>query len=237
MKEFLQKYMNNIKTTCVVVGIGPVGLSLAASLALKSEVILFDIDKAKVNLINNKRSPIDEQLLNEYFNTKSLNLRATTNYKDGCKNAGFIIVCVPTNLDKKTNQLNTSIVDSVVCKAVSINPEATIVIKSTVPVGFTRVLKEKYNIKHILFCPEFLRENSALQDTLNPSRIVIGFDDDSKLEAERFASLIKESILNDAPILMTGLEEAESIKLFSNTYLALRVSFFNEIDSFAIKKE
>ena len=126
--------------------------------------------------------------------------------------------------------------DSVVGKAVSINPNATIVVKSTIPVGFTRTLKEKYNIKHILFCPEFLRESSALQDTLNPSRIVIGFDDDSKLEAERFASLIKESILNDAPVLMTGLEEAESIKLFSNTYLALRVSFFNEIDSFAIEK-
>ena len=219
-----------------VFGIGPVGLSLATSLALKSEVILFDIDKTKVDLINNKKSPINEQLLNEYFATKSLNLIATTNYGDGCKNANFIIVCVPTNLVNKTNQLDTSIVDSVVGKAISINPDATIVIKSTVPVGFTRTLKEKYNIKHILFCPEFLRENSALQDTLNPSRIVIGFDDDSKLEAERFASLIKESILNDALILMTGLEEAESIKLFSNTYLALRVSFFNEIDSFAIEK-
>lgn len=164
------------KTRITVFGIGPVGLSLATSLAIKSEFILFDIDKTKVSLINNKKSPINEQLLNEYFATKSLNLKATINYEDGCKNANFIIVCVPTNLDKKTNQLDTSIVDSVVGKAVSINPDATIVIKSTVPVGFTRTLKEKYNIKHILFCPEFLRENSALQDTLNPSRIVIGFD-------------------------------------------------------------
>ena len=228
--------MKDSRKKAIVIGIGPVGLSLVTFLALNNEAVLIDVDEPKVNSINDKKSPINEPLLDEYFSTKTLNLRATTNYEDGCINAEFIIVCVPTNLDKKTNQLDTSIVDSVVSKAVSINPEATIIIKSTIPVGFTRTLKEKYNIKHILFCPEFLRENSALQDTLNPSRIVIGFDEDSKLEAERFASLIKESILNDSPILITGLEEAESIKLFSNTISSKRVSFFNEIDGFAIKK-
>ncbi len=217
----------------VVVGIGYVGLSNAILLAQQNEVVLVDVIKEKVDLINNKKSPIVDSLISEYLENKPLNLRATLNLKEASKEADFILIATPTDYDDKTNRFNTSSVESVLNVASQINSTATIIIKSTIPVGFTESLHSR-GYKSVIFVPEFLREGQALHDNLYPSRIVIG---DKSEKAKQFVQLLLQgSIKKDIPVLYTNSTEAEAIKLFANTYLAMRVAFFNELDSYAWKK-
>lgn len=220
-----------------VVGTGYVGLSLAVLLSQKNQVTAVDIVPEKVKMVNERRSPIQDAEIEEYLRTKELNLTATTDAKKAYEDADIVIVAAPTNYNSQTNFFDTSAVESVVEEVLRENSQATIVVKSTVPVGYTAQLRRRYRTDRILFSPEFLRESRALYDNLYPSRIIVGYGlDDSgmKERAEVFAGLLTEaSLKEDVPVLLIGSTEAEAVKLFANTYLALRVSFFNELDTYA----
>ena len=218
-----------------IVGLGYVGLSLALLLSQKYEVVAYDIDKKKVNMINKHINLINNEEIKNYFRTKTLNLKATCNYRKAFINSSYIIICTPTNYNEETNSFDTSSIEMTINKIKEINNGSIIIVRSTVPIGYTKLISNKYKSLKIIFSPEFLREDSALYDNLYPSRIIIG---EKSLEAEKFANLLKEcAIKKDVPILYMNSMEAEAVKLFSNTYLALRVAFFNELDTYALEKK
>ena len=223
-----------------VAGTGYVGLSIATLLAQYHEVMAVDIVEEKVNMINNKKSPIQDNEIEAFLSTKNLNLVATLNAKEAYSDAEFVVIAAPTNYDSKKNFFDTSAVEAVIKLVMEYNPEAVMIIKSTIPVGYTQSIREKTGSKNIIFSPEFLRESKALYDNLYPSRIIVGTDmNDPRLveAANTFAGLLKEgAIKEDIETLIMGYTEAEAVKLFANTYLALRVSYFNELDTYAEMK-
>lgn len=227
MKEF-----KNLKIA--VAGTGYVGLSLAVLLAQHHQVTAVDIVPEKVELINSKKSPIQDEYIEKYLAEKELNLTATLDAKEAYSDADFVVIAAPTNYDSKKNFFDTSAVEAVIELVMKVNPDAIMVIKSTIPVGYTKSVREKYNTDKIIFSPEFLRESKALYDNLYPSRIIVSCDDDTREKAEAFAKLLQEgAIKEDIDTLFMGFTEAEAVKLFANTYLALRVSYFNELDTYA----
>ena len=215
-----------------VAGTGYVGLSLATLLSERHEVIALDVIEEKVNKINNRISPIQDDEIERFFREKELNLKATTDWEYAIKDADFVIISTPTNYDDVTNYFDTSLVEDIIQKVIKVGKDGvTMVVKSTTPVGFVENMKKKYNIDNIFFSPEFLREGRALYDNEYPSRIIVG---EKSERAKRFANLLVEaSLKEDVPILFMNSTEAEAVKLFANTYLALRVSFFNELDTYA----
>lgn len=223
-----------------VAGTGYVGLSIATLLSQHHEVHAVDIIQEKVDLINNKKSPIQDEYIEKYLAEKDLNLTATLNAEEAYKDADFVVIAAPTNYDSKKNFFDTSAVEAVIKLVIKYNPEAIMVIKSTIPVGYTESIRKKINCNNIIFSPEFLRESKALYDNLYPSRIIVGTDmNDERLveAAHTFANLLQEgAIKEDIDTLFMGFTEAEAVKLFANTYLALRVSYFNELDTYAEMK-
>ena len=228
------------KVKIAVAGTGYVGLSLAVLLAQYNEVMAIDIIPEKVEMINNRKSPIQDEYIEKYLKEKQLNLTATLDGEKAYKNANFVIIAAPTNYDSKRNYFDTSAVESVIEEVLKVNKNAVMIIKSTIPVGYTEFVRKKYNTKNIIFSPEFLRESKALYDNLYPSRIIVSLDkDDEKIvkAAHKFASLLQQgAIKKNVDILFMGFTEAEAVKLFANTYLALRVSYFNELDTYAEMK-
>lgn len=214
-----------------VAGTGYVGLSLATLLSQNNEVLALDIIPEKVEKINDRISPIKDEKIEEFFKTKNLNLKATLDYKEAFEGAKFVIICTPTNYNDELNFFDTSSVEDIIEKVISMGIDTTMVVKSTIPVGFIETVKEKYGIDNIMFSPEFLREGKALYDNLYPSRIIVG---EKSKQAEEFADLLLEgAIKKDVPVKYMNSTEAEAVKLFANTYLALRVSYFNELDTYA----
>lgn len=224
-----------------VAGTGYVGLSIATLLAQYNEVTAVDIIPEKVEMINNRKSPIQDEYIEKYLAEKELNLKATLNGEEAYKNAEFVVIAAPTNYDSKKNYFDTSAVENVIETVLKVNKDAVMIIKSTIPVGYTESVRKKYSTENIIFSPEFLRESKALYDNLYPSRIIVSRDiNNPKITkaAHEFAVLLKEgAIKKDIKVLFMGFTEAEAVKLFANTYLALRVSYFNELDTYAeIKK-
>lgn len=231
------KHTQTESLNIAVAGTGYVGLSIATLLAQTNHVVAVDIIQEKVDMINNRKSPIQDDYIEEYLATKKLDLVATMDAKEAYKNADFVVIAAPTNYDSQKNYFDTSAVENVIELVLEVNPNTIMVIKSTIPVGYTESVRKKYNTSNIIFSPEFLRESKALYDNLYPSRIIVGTDtNDERLvkAAHTFAELLQDGALKeDVDVLFMGFTEAEAVKLFANTYLALRVSYFNELDTYA----
>lgn len=236
-KPVVHKPVLDKKYNIAVAGTGYVGLSIATLLSQHNHVTAVDIIPEKVDLINNRKSPIQDEYIEKYLAEKVLDLTATLDGETAYKNADFIVIAAPTNYDSKKNFFDCSAVESVIELVLKVNPDATMIIKSTIPVGYTESVRKKYNTKNIIFSPEFLRESKALYDNLYPSRIIVSCDKDSREKAEIFAKLLQQgAVKENIDTLFMGFTEAEAVKLFANTYLALRVSYFNELDTYAESK-